>query len=229
MDNLNKLTPQYDSKTQCLYCGKTFKIEKLRSRFINIIKKDADFCCHFDGVNPYFYEVRICPYCKFAFTDNFNFLRNKDVVKQEYIDKINIQNVNFTRDAENSLKAFKLVLICARLSKQSNFVIANICLKIAWLNRHLGDKEEENRFLKNALSYFQKTYEEDDLIAERINKDMLVYLIAELYGRLGYYEKARRFFSIIISNKATPQKILKISRERWLDYRVKYNKNTEGV
>jgi len=216
-----------NSKAICLYCNKEFSVEKVRSRFINVTKKDGDLCCHYAGINPYFYEVYICPHCKFSFTEKFSSIKphKREILNADYIDKVRLFKTKSERDLDYALKAFKLALLCGTLTEQSNFVIAGLCMKIAWLNRYIENESEEKRFLQNALKYYVKTYENEDLNRQKVNKDMLLYLIAELHGRLGNYEEARKWFSIIISDKTIDYKVMKLARERWSDYKY----DTQGT
>lgn len=219
------LSPLYDSKKKCLYCGKTFVTKKIRSKFIRISKRDSDFCNHYEGVNPYFYEVLVCTHCGFAFTENFRSIRvaRRKAIKEQYIDNVSIPNLSGERSLADGMKSFKLAIFCATLAEENHYLLAGLCLKLAWLYRLDKNKIEEIRFLKNALKNYLTSYQyEDETI---YNKATLLYLIGELEYRLNGYEQAQKWFSILISDKKLDPKIVNIAKERWQDIRYERAKD----
>ena len=222
--SVQPVLPLYDKEMECLYCNKTFITKKVRSKFIIIKKRDSDFCNHYESVNPYSYEVFVCSHCNFAFTEKFQPIKNtrKGTIKEQYIDNAAFTNLNGERSLEQAIKAFKLALLCAALAGESSYVLAGLCLKLAWLYRY-DSNNEETRFLKNALDNYIKTYEQGDIAA--LNKASLLYIIGELENRLGGYERARRWFSILLNDKALDPKIVKIAKNRWQE--IRYERTQE--
>lgn len=216
-----KTEPTYVSELNCIYCESKFSVRKVRTSFANVVKRDGDFCCHYKDINPYYYEIFICPSCNFAFNDKFKPIiqHKRKAVDELYTKQIKNTFISSERNHLDALKSFKLALYCAMISGQSSFVIGSICLRLAWLNRYKGNTNEEERFLKNALEHFEKTYNSENLERQNINRDMLLYLIAELNARLGHYQEARKWFSIIIQDRSIKPNIMKMARERWLDYK----------
>lgn len=218
-EEVQSLSPLYDTKKECIYCYKTFTTKKVRSKFIRISKRDSDFCNHYEGVNPYYYEVFVCTHCNFAFTEKFQPLKvaNKAVIKERYIDNASITNLNGERGFAEAVKSFKLAILCANLAGESHYLLAGLCLKLAWLYRFEGNKVEENRFLKSALENYIKTYELEN--GTGYNKASLLYIIGELEYRLGGYERAQKWFSILLSDKTLDPKIVNIAKDRWQEIR----------
>ncbi|GBF12115.1 DUF2225 domain-containing protein [Tepidibacillus sp. HK-1] len=211
----------YEKKVKCLYCKEDFKTLKMRQSKTKVIKRDADYCPYYEGVNPLFYEVNVCPHCGFAFTDSFSPIRElkNNRIKQDYIDKIQVPQLCKKRSIQDAIYCYKLALYTATILEEQNFIIANLCMRIAWINRYLQNKEEELRFLKNALDTYYEIYETEDLDKIPMDKYTFIYLIGELQGRLGDYEKMRRWFSMIFEDKNVTPKILKMARDRWNEYK----------
>lgn len=215
----------YDKNLTCLHCGHQFKSKQVLSRKAIVTKKDEDMCHYYGGENPYFYDTFVCPNCGFAFTSNFKNLAKVVVeeLEKKYLAKIEIpKDLGEKRDIKQAEKSYKLALLCGTITKQKPLALAQVCLRIAWLNRYQNNTVEENRFLENALQLYIKAYETENLDTNPANRDLILYLIGELNGRLGNREETRKWFSILISNKQTDKAILNMTRERWMDY--KYEK-----
>lgn len=219
---MNREESLYDKNLTCLYCGHKFKSKQVLSRKAIVSKKDEDMCHYYEGENSYFYDAFVCPNCGFAFTSSFKKLNKiaMEELEDKYLNKIEIpQNLGGPRDIKQAEKSYKLALLCGTITKQKDLALAQICLRIAWLNRYQENKEEENRFLENALKLYTKAYETENLDANPANRDLILYLIGELNGRLGNIEETRKWFSIIIGNRQSDKAILNLTRERWLDYK----------
>ncbi len=69
----SQIPATYEKKVQCLFCHEPFSTTRIRSRFIRIERVDSDFYQEYKdpNLNPYYYEVDVCPYCGFAFSENF--------------------------------------------------------------------------------------------------------------------------------------------------------------
>ena len=195
---------------------------KVRPSKVIITKKDSDFCTYYEGDNPLFYEIDVCPTCGFAFTDNFKPLRPQHMerVYKEYAQHVNGHATALfsgRRSANEALKCFKLALVCATLTDQPTMTIANMCMRIAWLNRYRQDQEEENKYLAKAVELYVEAYVSADLTTSSMNKNKLLYIIAEVYGRLEDYEQAKKWFNILLTQKSIEPAIKNLARKQW-DY-----------
>lgn len=218
-----------EQSVQCLYCQKEFQTKKVRQSKISVKKVDGDFCNHFRGENPYFYEVKVCPFCGFAFTRQFSPVSpaRKEHLEKEYISKVEVPRVCGERTWEDALRSFKLALFCGNLLHEKKYLLANLCLKIAWLYRYEGDEEEEKRFLINALELYLDIYEGKVIDDASINPNVLVYLIGELNGRLGYYEETRTWFSYLLTDNSVEPRVKKWTKNRWAEYRRKRKEDVD--
>jgi len=75
----------YDKRYRCLFCGQEFTNKKPRASSIRQIRRDPDFCGHYQGENPYFYEVAVCPHCGYAFTPDFTPVKRENREKDRNI------------------------------------------------------------------------------------------------------------------------------------------------
>ncbi|WP_339062977.1 DUF2225 domain-containing protein [Tepidibacillus marianensis] len=215
----------FDKKIKCLYCDHEFSTPRIRQRYIRIKKQDADFCPYFQGENPLYYEVNVCPDCGFAFTERFAPItdKKKQVLKEQYIDRIKVPKACEKRTPECAMQFYKLALYASNLLDENLLIQANLCMRIAWIYRYEGNQLEEKRFLQNALDTYLEIYQRENLERLEMDKYLLLFMIGELYGLLGEYEKMRSWFSILLSDQMTTPKILDRTRERWREYKKQHD------
>lgn len=209
--------PLYLVDITCPNCTHEFKTSKVRSSFRKIKQTDSDFCIHYVDINPDFYSVRVCPLCGFSYTDNFktyfkpntcNYIYETITQKWKHID------YSGERDLASAIATHKLALLCAQITEQSNVVIGGICFKLACFYRFKQDPEQEQRFLQFTLDSYTKFFETESNI--NVNEAKMMYMIAELYRRLGEYHNAAKWFNRIISDKAiTDIGIIRRAREQY--------------
>lgn len=212
----------YDRKVICLSCEKAFTSKKVRNSKIIIKKKDSDFCHYYDGENPYYYDVNICPHCGYAFLNSFLPVNpeRRETLQKEYFSKIGQLNLSGKRTREDAIRCYKLALICASLNEESRTNSAAICMRLAWLYREKDDSEEEHKYLTKALAVYEAIYEYEDLERLALGKHRLYYLIGELNGRLGRLEETKRWFNLLLFEKGIEPALRNMAREQWDGYKL---------
>ena len=227
MFNLNDSL--YSKSVTCLYCNNKFTTYKVRTNKTKLIKRDSDFCPYYEGENPLYYDVNVCPECGFSFTESFAAINDQgkyETLKEKFIDKINT-NLNLTneRNTYDALNAYKLAIYSATLLNEDDLIIANLGLRIAWIYRFLKKREEEHRFIKNVLDIYYDIYQNEDLERMPMDKYLLIYLIGDLSGRLGEIDRVSKWFSIIIEDRAATPRVVKLTKDRWQYYRELIDKS----
>lgn len=214
----------YQAKAKCLYCDHDFTTTKVRTSKARVIKRDSDFCIHYDGPNPLFYDIIICPACGFAFYNSYRKLSSHQRKKLEeaYISKIKVTNMVGERSLEEALHAFKLAVLTASIIGERKFITANLALKLAWLYRMIEDHDQELRFLKLALVDYLDMMANEDIEQEGVDEDRLIYLLADLYSRLDHYVEARKLFSQLITGKDVSPRYKSLAIDRWQDYKKEF-------
>ncbi|UNC91465.1 DUF2225 domain-containing protein [Candidatus Contubernalis alkaliaceticus] len=211
----------YDRNVECKFCDNKFKSKKIKVSKVRLKKTDSDFCTYYYGENPWHYSVYVCPECGFAFTENFTVNltgprreRIKEFLKKDPVD------IDFSglRDSRLAEEAVKRMIKITQVEDEKNPAIGNFYLQLAWLYR-LEDKEkEEKEYLKKSLECFIDLYESDKQIK---NPAKVIYIIAELYRRLGDLKKAVYWFTHIVNNKKINDKaIIRKAREQWQEIRM---------
>ena len=206
-------TALYNSKIKCPVCENEFEITKVRSTQVKLQKQDSDFCPHYDGQNPLYYEVVVCPNCGFASHITAIETINR-YEKQKILDLISKKWVprffKGERTWEKALEAFKIVLLNLQCRDAAQSEVAKICIRIAWLYRYAGDSELEQRYLSHALVSYKRSYQEENLAETKLDEYTCLFIIGELSKRVGNYEESLQWFSRLIGLYADPKHKTKI-------------------
>lgn len=213
----------FNKQEKCLLCENEFETKKVKLSKCSVDSRDSDFCVHYKNVSPYLYEINVCPKCGYAFTDNFGKIKvsSRDKIFDSYVKKVHGINLCGEREIQDSIKAFKLAVLCAELNDEPDIISAGLCMRIAWLYRYSHNPFEENRFLEDALKLFDKVYETENIDHLSMSESQIIYLIAELNLRLNNYDDSRKWFGYLFAKKDADRKVIEMGRSRWAEYRTK--------
>lgn len=219
---MSSLEPFYEKKVVCLFCGKEFATLRVRSRFAIPFQIDSDYCPHYrtGNYNPHFYFVNVCPECGFAFSEEFSDkfpLNSKELIRIHITRHWTKRNFGQERDLQQAQESYKLAILAGSLKKETNTVMAGLCLRLAWLYRTENNSEQEIRFLGLALQAYEDSFVVSDFIGTSMTELRVMFMIGELSRRLGQYEKAVSYFSKIIQHKSAKDesKMVNKAREQW--------------
>lgn len=209
----------YTKSVKCPVCKSDFTTSKVKSSKLRVEKRDTDFFTYYKGENPLKYSVFVCPECGYAaLEDKFDKIKSKDieVIKQNVSNRWVKRDFSSKRNVKEAITCYKLALYCGQLLNFKNYDLGNITLRLAWMNRLNGDKEEE-RFLKLSAELFKNAYFNEDIPSSPFDELSLAYLIGELYRRLGNNDEAVSWFSKVISNRAIKNnpRLENLVRDQW--------------
>ncbi|MFD2670739.1 DUF2225 domain-containing protein [Marinicrinis sediminis] len=210
--------PLYTIQQQCSLCETPYHSSKVRPKFKKAMSRDSDFCHYYEDerYNPEYYVVQVCPTCGYAHTENFEAKWN-EAAKKQFFDKIaanwTFRDYGGERTWEDAMSAYKIALVCAQITQQSDRVIAGLLHHIAWLYRYRKQHEQEKRFLQFALDAYIRVYEIEGV---SVNNAKLMYLLGELQRRLKNYNEAIRWFSRVVNDqKIMDAAMIAACREQW--------------
>jgi uncharacterized protein (DUF2225 family) len=208
--------PLFTVKVNCVYCEVEFTSSRVRPSFKKASKTDSDFGIHYKDINPEYYVVRVCPFCGLATTENFVESITK-AQKSAFEDKVKVnwsmKDYSGERNWDEAMQTYKLALVCAQIKGEKERIIAGILHHIAWLYREKEDIEQEMRFLRFALNAYIEVYETEGV---SLNNAKLMYLIGELYRRLGEFNEAVKWFARVVNDKRIMDAaMIKASRDQW--------------
>ncbi|HBM81528.1 MAG TPA: hypothetical protein DD426_11965 [Clostridiaceae bacterium] len=215
----------YMKKFTCPVCENAFSSTKIKSSKLIPLKTDTDMCTYYKGLNPYFYEINVCPKCGFAFSDHFKHelrVNDKSSFLKIFSSRWKKQDLCGIRTFDQAVDAFEIAILSGQIVNLNPGKMAVICLRLSWIYRMQNKKDDERRFMKSAVDLLEKAYEvggiDDD---EDISPEILVYLLGELNFRLRNRNETVKWFNIAISryskDPSVKKRISNMISDRWLE------------
>lgn len=225
------LKPLYDKRVTCLHCHHKFSSKKVRTKFARPIKTDTDFCSYYeeDECNPVLYFINVCPECGFSFSDHTPSYFPPGAyerIEKEIVSKWVKHSFSDRRTKQTAIETYKLAILSASLKGEKHIVLAGLCMRLAWLYRQLEQTDLEERFLRLALQEYEQAYTYGDYETSEVPEISVIYLIGEIYRRLGNYHDAIQYFSQAANHsmKSMYPKYVQMAREQWRVTREQYAK-----
>ncbi len=210
----------YNKKVMCPVCNREIEVTKVKTKGCKVKSRDTDMCVHYEDLNVLYYDVWVCEYCGYAaLQDKFEGLFTKDIaVIRDKISK-NWVRRSFVgeRDVEKAIEAFKLALLTLKVRNAKASELAKVCLRIAWLYRDKEDSKRETEFLNFALNSYNEAYSKERFPLDKLDEFTCMYIIAELFRRVGKLEDSIQWFSRIVSSaqaRSNP-KLIDMARDQY--------------
>ncbi|HHX60875.1 MAG TPA: DUF2225 domain-containing protein [Epulopiscium sp.] len=205
----------YDKTYECPVCNNTFTSKGIRSGKNKVISTDSDLYSKFDIVNPVLYDVVICDCGYAALAKVFEELRPTQIawIREEITSKYQKIHYPVILNPENAINRYKLALLNATVKKSRIGERAYICLKIGWLYRDLGDKDNERLFLEHARKDFLEAFTSERFPIFELDELTTTYLIAELSRKAGDFETASRWAGDLITKTGVPERLKNRARD----------------
>lgn len=203
-------TPLWKKKMACPFCSQEFETLRLRQGAMRVKEKWTDFGCLYEGHSPITYAITVCQHCLVAAR-----IEEFDKLNPAYEPKL----MEFSRRAraqvakpdifgadelgfEQAVKRHELAIACHKMRAHSEpGELAGLWLHIVWLRRIGGDSAGERKALEQAVAAYQQLFEKGNKLPEKLGEPGVVYLIGELYRRLGDYRQARTYYARALSSK----------------------------
>ena len=219
----------YSKKMTCPICSKQFSSMKAKVNSCKVEKKDEDFCIHYADLNPMYYEVFVCPFCGYSASENtFSEIGETEVklLRNAFSGRQVNRSFCTERSLDDAIAALKLAIYTAELRKAKASVLAGLCLKLAWLFRFAGDKQEAV-FLNYALKNYLEAFDKEELPIGNLNEISVMYLLGELSRRVGKLNDAIVWFGKAVASpeRAANPRIERMAREQWAIAKEQYKKN----
>jgi uncharacterized protein (DUF2225 family) len=216
----------FDKNITCMACRHPYKTKKVRSRFIRVLRSDSDFCSYYEDEenSPLLYYVSVCPKCGFSLSDEFStyFPPNSlEAIQKSITDQWVEKNYGLKRSLKGAIEAYKLAIYCATLKKERNIILAGLYMRLVWIYRKANNQEQEQRFIKLAISEYVQSYSNDDFKTTEMSEIKLLYVIGELYKRLGDDKQAMVYLSKVIHRKegSLEKRMIEMAKDSWAEIR----------
>ncbi|MCX8130681.1 MAG: DUF2225 domain-containing protein [Clostridia bacterium] len=223
----------YNKEIECPVCSMKFEVTKVKTKACKVANRDSDFCVHYEGLNPILYDVWVCENCGYAaLSDRFEDISTKDagIIKQSISPRWHKRSFAGERNTEMAVEAFKLALLNLQVRSAKASELAKICLRIAWLYRYANDEREKD-FLKFALRNYDEAYQKERFPIDKLDEFTCMFIIAELYRRIGDKENSILWFSRLISSPDARQnaKLIESAREQFQLVKEQGGNNTTSA
>ncbi|WP_445492345.1 DUF2225 domain-containing protein [Niallia sp. 03133] len=217
---MTAIDPLYDKKCTCPLCNTSFTTKKIRLRFIKMTNLDTDFFPTYADHNPLLYYINVCPDCGFSFhekTSSSLSLNEKMLLIEKVCSRWIPRSFGSIRTVKDALITYKLAAYCALLRKERHIIIAGMYIRIAWLYRSQKKRKQEKRFMKLALKEYEASYMTGDFKGTKVTELQTMYLIGELFRRMGQINEATKYFSRVIEkqSKTTETNIIQLAKDGW--------------
>lgn len=222
----------YSLEKECAVCEAKFDVVCVRSR-LSLVKQDSDFCSYYNGVNPYYYTVWVCPHCGYAARDtDFAAIMPEMVVKIKKFLAERAVKVNLCGDRtrEQAIVSYQLALFYSGMISMPASKLAALYMRIGWLYREGGQVDEERKMLTKAAECYEQALAKERMPIGNMSELAVMYLIGELMRRLGENEKAMVYLSKVVSSPLSKveKRIGDLARDVWQEMRTEKAKAAEN-
>jgi len=210
----------YNKKVMCPVCNREIEVTKVKTKGCKVRSRDTDMCVHYEDLNVLFYDVWVCENCGYAaLQDKFEGLFTRDIaaIKSNISQNWVVRSFKGERDVDKAIEAFKLALLTLKVRNAKASEVAKVCLRIAWLYRDKNDIKRETEFLNFALNSYNEAYLKERFPLDKLDEFTCMYIIAELFRRVGKLEDAIQWFSRIVSSAEARRnpKLIDMARDQY--------------
>jgi uncharacterized protein (DUF2225 family) len=194
----------YAKEFECAVCGKSFVNYIVRKSKLRLKDIELDLKTNYLVINANSYDIYLCPHCGYAaLASHFNRITDN----QRSLVLSNIKPFFKPREypaplsLQHAVERYKLALYSAVTIGTKAGIKAITCIKIAWLYRDIGDKENELFFLKNARTGLEDAYNTESFPLGNMDELTVSDMIGELSRRLGDFTTASKWISTVLVSK----------------------------
>lgn len=216
--------PLYFVEKQCTVCEGKFEVTFVRLR-LSLIKQDTDFCAYYKDINPYYYTVWVCPHCGYAAPED-EFLKIMPPMANKIREFLSGKDVNVNlcgvRTREQAIVSYQLAIFYAKMLGLPASKAAGLQLRLAWLYRESGQKEEEQKMLVQACESYDQALSKERMPIGNLSELTVMYLVADLLCRIGDKDKAKLYLNRVVSSPMAKmeKRIADLARNLWQEIRA---------
>ena len=194
----------YPKTFNCTVCEKDFVQQMVRKSKLRAVHVDMDFRSAYNGIDPNRYEVMLCSNCGFATLPTYFdklMQRQKDAILQKIKpDYKHVEHeVPYSLDA--AVERYEQAIRCAEAIDAKVSVKAFTCLRLAWVYRDVGRRDDELKFIKIVYEGLKEAYSTEKFPLGNMDESTAKYVIADMARRLGLMGEAMRWVADVIVAK----------------------------
>lgn len=226
----------FEQQKVCPICQTKVTVTRVRSSACFVTERETDFHVKYRDINPLLYSIWVCPNCQYAnndkdFNQEFQPHEIARLTKGLTLLKSEEPDLSGQRTPQSALRAVELAIRTAMVRQAPAIQLAGFYLRGAWFFRNMGKTEDELKYLDQARKLYQHSFEKEwRRYAAKMSDSRIMYLIGELFRRLGDNEEAIKWFSRTVMNKdiKNEPEINRLVRDQWEIAREDYRKQQAG-
>ena len=194
----------YPKKFTCTVCDEEFTKQMVRTTKLKVQSVDTDFRSAYKDIDPNRYEVMLCMHCGFAALPNhFDKVinRQKEAIMQTI--KPNYKHVEYEMPLglEDTAAIYKQAFACAEAMNAKVSVKAFLSLRLAWVYRAEGRKDEELPLIKDVYEGLKEAFSTENFPLGNMDEATAKYIIADMARRTGQMGEAMRWVADVVVGK----------------------------
>jgi len=220
----------------CPLCKSGFTYCRPKSGTYKLLGRDSDYCPYYEGRNPLFYHVWVCPNCQFAaYKEHFGQVEPGKVhALKETLTALVTARADFSRPERTmfvALQAYQVALVCYQARAYPPEMIGQVALRLAWICRYGGQAKRELDFLDQARQHLTEAYDKGIRTKGFIDFQGLTYMVGELNLRTGHLAKATACFATLMRTKGLtdPMRVAGAARQDAAEAAETVGKRLESV
>ena len=191
----------YPKKFTCTVCEGEITKQMIRTTRLRPLHVDTDFRSEYKVIDPNRYEVILCKHCGFAsLPTHFDKVINRQ--KEAILTKIKPEYKHVEHELPYSLDAavaiYRQAFACAEAMEAKVSVKAFLSLRLAWVYRHAGRKNEEIPLLKDVYEGLKEAFSTENFPLGNMDEATAKYLIADMARRTGQMGEAMRWIADVV-------------------------------
>ena len=194
----------YPKKFTCTVCEQEFTKQMVRTTKLRVLSVDTDFRSAYKDIDPNRYEVMLCKHCGFAsLPTHFDKVVNKQ--KEAVLQKIKpaYKHVEYEMplNLDDTVSIFKQAFACAEAMNAKVSVKAFLSLRLAWVYREAGRKNEELLLIKDVYEGLKEAFSTENFPLGNMDEATAKYVIADMARRTGQMGEAMRWIADVVVAK----------------------------
>ena len=208
----------FEKTYTCPVCDFEFKSKMIRTGKVRLAGADSDLRPRYNGVDSLKYDAVMCPLCGYAALNRyFNFVMSSQAKRIKEKISAQFRTPKFEGEVysyDDAILRYKMALLNTVVKNGKSSERAYTCLKMAWLYR--GKREEmmkgeykkeeiaqlynqEKELLGNAFDGFAAAFSKEDFPMCGMDKNTMLYLLAELARRTDQVDECKRYLSRVLT------------------------------
>jgi len=209
---------------KCPVSGTHFQFVRVRTSAVRPKERESDFHVRYEGVNPTWYGIVVCPVCGYAaYLDDFEVVddaaRTRLAADRDERATSLARPLSGVRSLQDAATALELGMRCYEARDASGSRRAVLQHRRAWLEREAGNATTERSWIVRARDSYEQAFQSDKRLSEEAAA-RIAYLVGDLGERLGDLPGAARWLETAV--RAAPAGsvgIARTARDRLQDVR----------